>query len=119
MQPHKTLCAFKMLSNHTTAHGATTHATHFKALLTAKYKQTQHHQRTLSKPCNLLQRGSTTKQMKFRVTQKKTEPIQILLNLININRISRNLVDLNINLCTIIPQSFSYFGCFALKLCTV
>ena len=30
----------------------------------------------------------------------------------------RNLVD-NINLCTIILQSFSYFGCFALKLCTV
>ena len=50
---------------------------------------------------------------------KKTEPIQILLNLININRISRNLVDLNINLCTIIPQSFSYFGYFTLKLCTV
>ena len=33
------------------------------------------------------------------------------------NRISRNLVDLIINLCTIIPQSFSDFGCFTLKLC--
>ena len=50
---------------------------------------------------------------------KKTESIQILLNLININRISRNLVDVNINLCTIIPQSFSYFGCFTLKFCNV
>ena len=29
---------------------------------------------------------------------KKQEPIQILLNLININRISKNLIDLNINL---------------------
>ena len=50
---------------------------------------------------------------------KKTEPIQTLLNLININRISRNLVDLNINLCTIIPRSFIYFDFFALKLCNV
>ena len=51
---------------------------------------------------------------KYRVTQE-TEPIPILLNLININKISRNFVNLNINLCTIISQSFSYFGCFAFE----
>ena len=56
---------------------------------------------------------------KIQGDPKKTEPIQILLNPININRISRNLVDLNINICNIITQSFSYFDCFTLKLCTV
>ena len=59
--------------------------------------------------------------LSYRLTpkKKKTEPIQILLNLINIIKISTNFVDLNINFCTIIPQSFSYFCCFTLTLCIV
>ena len=36
---------------------------------------------------------------------------------VNIYKISRNLLELNLSLCRIIPQSFSYFGCFVLMLC--
>ena len=43
----------------------------------------------------------------------------MLLNLINNHKISKNLVDLNINLCSNISESFSYFGYFASKLCSV
>ena len=46
--------------------------------------------------------------------KKKNKSHTILLNLINSDKLLKNLVDLNINLCTNISQSFSYFGYFVL-----
>ena len=87
----------------------------FKIILQVQQKQSN---TNINDSCNTIHTVNCT-EVQNDAKKTKTEPIQILLSFVNIDKISRNFVDLNINLCTIIPQSFSYFGCFALKLCTV